>query len=139
MDRAPTVYILASGRHGTLYTGVTSALVKRLHEHREGLIKGFTSRYGITHLVHFESFDEMIPAIAREKQIKKWSRQWKIGLIETRNPNWDDLAVTILGFAPLGRPRRHPRENGDPRTRSFAIPDDTPSMDPRFRGDDERF
>ncbi|MES2498326.1 MAG: GIY-YIG nuclease family protein [Pseudomonadota bacterium] len=98
MEKQPAVYILASSRHGTLYIGVTSNLFGRLHQHREGLIKGFTSRYGVSHLVHFESFDDMATAIAREKQLKKWNRVWKIELIEARNPSWDDLAVTMFGF-----------------------------------------
>ncbi|KQX20856.1 MULTISPECIES: GIY-YIG nuclease family protein [unclassified Sphingomonas] len=94
----PAVYILASGRHGTLYVGVTSDLPGRIHQHRESLIKGFTSRYGVSRLVHFESFDDMAAAIAREKQLKKWNRAWKIELIEVGNPGWDDLAVTLFGF-----------------------------------------
>ncbi|MDX3883062.1 MAG: GIY-YIG nuclease family protein [Sphingomonas sp.] len=100
MDRQPFAYILASGKHGTLYIGVTSDPAKRLHEHREGLIKGFTSRYGITRLVYFESFDDMHSAIAREKQLKKWRREWKLNLIEASNPGWVDLAPGLrLGSA----------------------------------------
>ena len=101
MKRDPAVYIMGSGRHGTLYVGVTSDLPGRVYQHREGLIKGFTSRYGVTRLVHFELFGDMITAIAREKQLKKWNRAWKIELIEAKNPNWEDLAVTVLGFPPL--------------------------------------
>ena len=71
MKRDPAVCIMGSGRHGTLYVGVTSDLPGRVHQHREGLIKGFTSRYGVTRLVHFELFGDMITAIAREKQLKK--------------------------------------------------------------------
>jgi putative endonuclease len=117
MEKQPTVYLLANGRHGTLYIGVTSDLLARLHQHRGGLIKGFTSRYGVTRLVRFESFDDMASAIVREKQLKKWNRAWKIELIETQNPGWEDLAVTILGFPPSGgsSPRRHSRESGNPR------------------------
>ena len=100
MQKEPTVYILASGRHSTLYIGVTSDLLARIHQHRESLIKGFTSSYGVTRLVHFERFDDMISAITREKQLKKWNRAWKIELIETRNPHWEDLATTIFGFPP---------------------------------------
>jgi putative endonuclease len=102
MEKRPAVYILASGKHGTLYIGVTSDLLGRIHQHRESLIKGFTSRYGVTRLVRFESFGDMASAIAREKQLKKWNRGWKIELIEEANPHWDDLAVTMLGFPPLG-------------------------------------
>jgi putative endonuclease len=100
MERQPCVYILASGRHGTLYIGVTSNLLARLQQHREGTIKGFTSRYGVTRLVHFEMADTMEAAIGREKALKKWNRDWKLNLIEAANPDWDDLAVG-LGFAPI--------------------------------------
>jgi len=104
MEKTGFVYILASGRHGTLYIGVTSDLPGRLHQHREGLIKGFTSRYGVTRLVHFEQFDDMANAIAREKQLKKWNRDWKLNLIEGSNPGWVDLAEG-LGFVPTA-PKR---------------------------------
>ncbi|ABQ68789.1 endonuclease [Rhizorhabdus wittichii DC-6] len=100
MEKQPSVYILASGRHGTLYIGVTSDLPGRVHQHRESLIKGFTSRYGVSRLVHYEGFDDMITAITREKQLKKWNRAWKIELVEAQNPYWDDLAVTMFGFPP---------------------------------------
>ncbi|ATE67032.1 GIY-YIG nuclease family protein [Rhizorhabdus dicambivorans] len=97
MEKQPVVYILASGKHGRLYVGVTSDLPGRLHQHRESLIKGFTSRYGVTRLVHFELFGDMIMAIAREKQLKEWRRDWKLNLIEASNPDWIDLAEG-LGF-----------------------------------------
>ena len=100
--KQPCVYILASGKHGTLYIGVTSNLLARLHQHREGLIKGFTSRYGVTHLVLFEMFETMEQAIAREKALKKWNRDWKTNLIEASNPEWVDLALG-LGFGPAAR------------------------------------
>lgn len=100
MDRQPCVYILASGRHGTLYIGVTSDLVKRMHQHRTGATGGFTKKYHVHRLVHFEPFGEMIGAIAREKQLKDWRRDWKIALIERDNPEWDDLAIG-LGFEPI--------------------------------------
>ena len=96
----PCVYILASARHGTLYTGVTSNLVARLHQHREGLIPGFTQRHNVKRLVHYETFGDMEHAIVREKRIKDWRRAWKIVLIEERNPEWNDLAL-VLGFPPL--------------------------------------
>ena len=96
-ERQPCVYILASGKHGTLYIGVTSDLASRLHQHLEGLIDGFTSRYGVTRLVYFEMADDMPTAIVREKQLKKWRRAWKIGLIEESNPDWSDLSIG-LGF-----------------------------------------
>jgi putative endonuclease len=100
MEEQPTVYILASRRAGTLYIGVTSNLMARLHQHRSGLIKGFTSRYGVARLVYFEMFEDMGSAITREKQLKKWNRDWKLNLIEANNPDWIDLAIG-LGFAPL--------------------------------------
>ena len=86
------VYILASRRNGTLYTGVTSDLPRRWHEHQAGLTGGFTSRYGVKTLVWYEEFPWMIDAIAREKQIKNWPRRWKLDLIEKSNPDWRDLS-----------------------------------------------
>lgn len=77
--------------------------MRRMSEHRLGLIPGFTSEHGIRRLVWFDAFGEILPAIAREKLVKKWHRDWKIRLIETTNPDWDDLAVTMLGFDPLLR------------------------------------
>ena len=99
-ERSPCVYILASGHYGTLYIGVTSNLLQRLVQHREGLLPGFTSRYKVHHLVHFETFGDMENAILREKQLKRWRRQWKINLIEAENPEWVDLAAG-LGLPPL--------------------------------------
>jgi len=89
--RQPAVYIMASRRNGTLYTGVTSDLPRRAYEHREGLIPGFTSRYGCKLLVWYEGYEVMVDAIAREKQIKGGSRKKKLALIETLNPRWHDL------------------------------------------------
>jgi putative endonuclease len=97
--REPCVYILASQPHGTLYIGVTSNLIARLYQHRTGQVKGFTSRYGVYRLVRFEQFETMRHAITREKQLKRWHRQWKISLIESENPHWDDLAPS-LGLPP---------------------------------------
>ncbi len=99
-DFAPTTYILASHKNGTLYVGVTSNLMQRMHQHRSGLIEGFAKDYGVTRLVWFETGGSMEAAILREKQIKKWNRQWKIDLIERDNPDWRDLAVD-LGFAAM--------------------------------------
>ena len=99
MNREPCIYILASDRNGTIYIGVTSDLVKRLYQHRSGEVPGFTSRYGITKLVRFELFGDMVSAIAREKQLKNWRREWKLNLIERDNPDWDDPALG-LGFEP---------------------------------------
>jgi len=87
----PAVYIMASRRNGTLYTGVTSNLVQRVHQHREGLVPGFTARYGCRLLVWYECHDEMLAAIAREKQIKGGSRRKKLALVEATNPAWRDL------------------------------------------------
>ena len=102
----PCLYLLASKRFGTIYIGVTAYLIERLHQHRTGLVKGFTSRYGVCRLVRYELFATMPEAIAREKQLKRWHRQWKINLIERENPDWADLAVA-LGFEPLPhRPAR---------------------------------
>ena len=85
------VYILASQRNGTLYIGVTSDLPRRIFEHREGLIAGFSKDHGVKHLVHVERFDDIRDAIAREKAMKKWRRLWKLDLIERGNPEWRDL------------------------------------------------
>ena len=98
---APTVYLLASKRNGTLYTGVTSDLPARVHQHRIGAVRGFTRDYGVRMLVWFEQHSTMEQAILREKRIKKWNRAWKLDLIEAINPDWRDLAVD-LGFEPLG-------------------------------------
>jgi len=99
-DFAPTVYLLASRRNGTLYVGVTSNLIARLHQHREGSLPGFSRDYAVKRLVWFESHATMEQAILREKRIKKWNRAWKLELIERANPGWRDLAED-LGFGPL--------------------------------------
>ena len=96
----PCVYLLASHRNGTLYVGVTSNLLQRLHQHREGLLGGFTKDYGVHRLVWFEQHTTMEHAIVREKRIKKWNRAWKVRLIEDGNPDWCDLALE-LGFEAL--------------------------------------
>ena len=98
--KQPCVYILASGPYGTIYIGVTSDLIARLWQHRTGSVKGFTKRYRVHHLVRFEQFEDMASAIAREKQLKRWHRPWKINLIESENPDWHDLAPA-LGLPPL--------------------------------------
>jgi putative endonuclease len=89
------VYLLASRKHGTLYLGVTNDLVRRVYEHRTKAVRGFTSRYGVTKLVWFEIYDDPSTAIAREKELKKWRRDWKIRLIEEANLDWSDLYLTI--------------------------------------------
>lgn len=89
--KRPAVYIVASGRNGTIYVGVTSHLERRIYEHREGILQGFTKRHGCKMLVWYEMHDEMEYAIAREKQTKGGSRQKKLALIEAMNPQWRDL------------------------------------------------
>ena len=96
MEKQPTVYILASKRNGTLYTGVTSNLVKRIWEHKNDVQEGFTKKYKVHRLVYFEQHPTMEAAITREKRIKKWNRQWKIDLIEKKNPQWRDLWDDII-------------------------------------------
>ncbi|MFC5570479.1 GIY-YIG nuclease family protein [Lysobacter yangpyeongensis] len=100
MEKFPHVYILASGRNGTLYVGVTSDLVSRTWQHREHVVTGFTQRYGATRLVWFEEHPTMESAIQREKRIKKWNRDWKLRLIDMVNPSWRDLWPDIAGIAP---------------------------------------
>jgi putative endonuclease len=85
------VYMLASKPGGTLYVGVTNDLIRRAYEHRNGLVAGFTRKYGVKHLVYFEQYDDPATAIQREKNIKHWSREWKIDLIVASNPEWHDL------------------------------------------------
>ncbi|MBD1547996.1 GIY-YIG nuclease family protein [Roseibium aggregatum] len=89
------VYILASRKNGTLYTGVTNDLARRVWEHREKHTSGFTSRYGVSLLVYYEIHEDVTAAIHREKRIKKWSRAMKIRMIETMNPDWEDLYETL--------------------------------------------
>ena len=91
MSRQFYVYILASRKLGTLYIGYTSDLARRVFEHREGEMPGFTKRYGVTRLVHYEVFDDPTTAQQRERSLKRWRRDWKINLIERENPGWDDL------------------------------------------------
>lgn len=86
-------YILANRKNGTIYTGSTSDLGARMDQHKAGRGSWFTSKYGCTRLVWFEHFEEMAPAIAREKRLKSWPRRWKIQLIEETNPDWDDLPI----------------------------------------------
>nr|WP_314543545.1 GIY-YIG nuclease family protein [uncultured Massilia sp.] len=97
MEKSSYVYILASGLNGTLYVGVTSDLVKRVWQHREGLAEGFTKRHDVKRLVWYEVHGDITEAIRREKQIKKWERSWKIELIQKTNPVWRDLYADITG------------------------------------------
>ena len=94
--KQPVVYILASKRNGTLYIGVTSDLIQRVYQHKNGLVEGFTKKYRVHHLVYFEPHEDMYHAILREKQIKKWNREWKLRLIEKNNPEWRDLYDGLL-------------------------------------------
>jgi putative endonuclease len=96
MAKDPCVYILASRRNGTLYVGVTSDLVKRVWEHKNDVVKGFTQRYGVHTLIWYEPHETMISAISREKAIKGWKRRWKLELIERSNPEWRDLYADLL-------------------------------------------
>jgi putative endonuclease len=108
MEKDPAVYLVASGFHGTIYTGVTSNLLQRIAQHREGTLRGFTDRYGCKRLVWFEMHGTMESAILREKQLKNWRRAWKLALIEEANPTWRDLAEDY-GFGPLvGRKKVDP-------------------------------
>ena len=94
--KQPCVYLMASSRNGTLYVGVTSDLVKRVWQHKENLVEGFTKQYDVHMLVWYELHDTMESAIAREKAIKKWNRAWKLKTIELLNPLWRDLYPEIL-------------------------------------------
>jgi putative endonuclease len=95
--KAAYVYILASQKNGTLYIGVTSDLIKRIYEHKQGLAESFTKQYNVKTLVYFECHDSIEDAIHRETQMKKWNRAWKIRQIEEKNPNWQDLHEEICG------------------------------------------
>ena len=124
MSRTYCIYILAS-RSRSLYTGVTGNLEHRMFEHREGLVPGFTTRYRIFRLVHFESFGDIRDAIAREKEIKAWRREKKIRLIETHNPTWEDLAQKF--------PHRYPSQQSQKQ-----IPHaDSPKPRERVRDDNK--
>ena len=90
------VYILASGRNGTLYIGVTGDLLSRVHQHQTGVLDGFTKKYGVKDLVYFEPSEDVRVALEREKQLKKWNREWKIRLIEKENPAWRDLSKNLV-------------------------------------------
>ena len=96
MDRHFYVYILASRKHGTIYIGVTNDLVRRIYEHKQKLVPGFTKNYDVHKLVYYEIFDDPESAIMREKRLKRWKRDWKIELIEGSNPNWDDLYSELI-------------------------------------------
>lgn len=92
VSRAYFVYVLASKRNGTLYVGMTGDLERRIREHKDGLFDGFTKRYNVHQLVHYEQYESPLEAIQREKNIEKWNRKWKLWLIEQNNPGWKDLS-----------------------------------------------
>jgi len=89
------IYILASKRNGTLYIGVTNNLLERVNQHKNNLVDGFTKKYDVHNLVYYEAYKNIDDAIAREKCMKKWKRKWKLELIESSNPNWEDLYYTL--------------------------------------------
>jgi len=95
-ERHPCVYMLASKERGTLYVGVTSDLTKRIWEHKQDLVEGFTKRYRVHVHVWFEQHETMLSAISREKALKEWKRSWKLALIEECNPNWQDLYASLF-------------------------------------------
>ena len=96
MNKLPCVYLLASGRNGTLYVGVTSDLIRRVWEHKNHVVDGFTKTYGVDQLVWYEVHETMESAINREKATKEWQRAWKIRMIEQTNPDWEDLYESLL-------------------------------------------
>jgi len=91
------VYILSSQRNGTLYVGSTSDLIKRVFEHKNKMVFGFTAKYNVSQLVYFEEHESYVEAAKREKRLKNWCRQWKLNLIEQKNPHWNDLYSGLLG------------------------------------------
>lgn len=99
------VYMLASRRNGTLYVGVTADLMRRVAEHRQGTVPGFTSEHGVKRLVWFETYESIEAAIRGEKRLKEWQRGWKVALIEKTNPEWRDLWSDIVGMDPAVEPR----------------------------------
>jgi len=138
----PAVYIMASARNGTLYIGVTSNLIQRVWQHREGVVEGFTTQYHVKTLVWYEQHDTMENAITREKALKKRNRDWKLRLIEEANPGWRDLWADITGderdhdtFPIRHEPplARHSREGGNPEQDEAATPK---ALDSRLRGND---
>ena len=98
------VYIMASKRNGTLYIGVTNDLARRVAEHEQGVVEGFTKEYDVHTLVYYECFSDINDAITREKRLKKWNRRWKLDLIETKNPEWIDLSTVAYQFPEIDGP-----------------------------------
>ena len=96
MDKQYFVYLLTNKPYGTIYTGVTSNLIQRVYQHKEGFVDGFTKKHDLHQLVYYEAHVDINEAIIREKKIKRWRRQWKINLIEQNNPHWNNLAIGLL-------------------------------------------
>ena len=96
VSKTYSVYIMASERNGTLYVGMTSDLIRRVWEHREGMVPGFTKTYGVKQLVYFEIHADVGMAISRETRMKKWKRRWKMEVIEASNPTWSDLYHSLM-------------------------------------------
>ena len=96
MERQYYVYILASQKYGTLYVGITRNLARRIYEHKESLVPGFTKKYHVHELVYYETHQNVYEALTREQQIKRWKRQWKINLIEGKNPQWINLSIGVF-------------------------------------------
>ena len=134
----PAVYMLASQRNGTLYIGVTSDLIKRVWQHREGFADGFTKQYGVKTLVWYEQHATMDSAISKEKAMKKWLRKWKLSTIEKSNPEWRDLWPEIIGAVPV--PVVHAQEGTHtPVVPAYAGTQDSATLDSRIRGNDEEW
>jgi putative endonuclease len=129
--KAPAVYIIASQRNGTLYIGVTSDLIQRIWQHREGVVDGFTQQHAVKTLVWYEQHDTMESAITREKALKKWNRDWKLRLIEKLNPEWADLWFEITGQTPED-PQSHQTPSAPsanpPSSPSALVGDPAPSL-----------
>ena len=141
--KQPAVYILASQRNGTLYIGVTSDLIKRIWQHREGLAEGFTKEYGVKMLVWYEQHETMGSAIGKEKAMKKWLRAWKLKTIEQANPDWNDLWPEITGAEPqtvIPAPPAPPAPPVIPANAGIQQNKNALSLNPldsRLRGNDE--
>jgi len=129
--KQPAVYMLASQRNGTLYIGVTSDLIQRIWQHKEGLAEGFTKTYGVKTLVWYEQHETMESAIRKEKVMKKWLRAWKLKTIEQTNPDWNDLWPEIIGE----KPQTVVPANAGTQQKENAFDSSNP-LDSRIRGND---
>jgi len=130
--KQPAVYMLASQRNGTLYIGVTSDLIQRVWQHKEGLADGFTKTYGVKMLVWYEQHETMESAISKEKAMKKWLRTWKLKTIEKINPDWNDLWPEIIGE----KPQAVVPANAGTQQKENAV-DSSNTLDSRLRGNDD--